>query len=105
MGMNRRRRTNTGPIPLKEALADATKTIGINAPDAQQRLLHAWNECVQEPMRSNLRPARVQAGVLTLHAQSGAWASQADYFTETLLESLRAAGIDLTEIRVIQVPE
>lgn len=104
MGMRRGKRSEN-PIPLRESLGKVTGSLGLGHPQVHLHVMSSWQRCVEEPMQTQLRPAHLKSGVLTLHTQNNAWASQAQFLVPALLEKLQEDGLNVSEIRVLLVYE
>ncbi len=104
MGIRRGKRGDD-PTPLKESLGKVTGSLGLGHPEVHLQVMSSWQRCVEEPMQSQLRPAHLKNGILTLHTQNNAWASQAQFLAQALLEKLREDGLNVSEIRVLLVYE
>lgn len=100
-----RRERRDDPIPLKEVLGKVTGSLGLGKPDEHVELVAAWFRCVEEPMQSQVRPAYLRGGVLTLHTHSNAWASQMQYMSQLLIDRLTGEGLEIHEIKVVLTPE
>ncbi|MGB2757574.1 MAG: DUF721 domain-containing protein [Acidimicrobiia bacterium] len=98
-----RRRRNEQPTTLRDALGSVTGSLGLGQPDVHIRVMGVWQRCVDEPMRSQLRPAHLRNGVLTVHTDNSAWASQAKFLAAALLQKLQDDGLEVSEIRVVLV--
>jgi hypothetical protein len=48
------------------------------------RLARAWPDVVGERLAAETRPARLEAGVLTVQASAGPWGSQATFLAEEI---------------------
>lgn len=99
----RRGKAGDEPIPLRDSLGKVTGSLGLGNPDVQLQVMASWQRCVEEPMQSQLRPAHLKKGTLTLHTQNNAWASQAQFLAPALLEKLQEDGLEVSEIRVLLV--
>jgi hypothetical protein len=58
-----------------------------------------WVDCVGGRIADRAEPIFLDRGVLTVRAATSTWANELSLLRETLLARLRAAGVDVTEIR------
>jgi hypothetical protein len=58
-----------------------------------------WAQCVGARIAERARPLSLEAGVLTVRAATSTWASELSLLETTILERLRASGIDVTRLR------
>lgn len=59
----------------------------------------AWAAAVGLRIAERARPVGLERGILTVRAATSVWASELSLLSETLLERLRAQGIEVTELR------
>ena len=78
------------PQPLSAVLAKLVKARGWQRPAAEARLFGMWAAVVGEDLASHSRPVMLEEGVLTVEAESTAWATQLRLLTGKLL--VRIAG-------------
>ncbi len=64
------------PRGLGETIASLTMQLGWNSPLAQSELLASWNELAGAETANHSTPAGIDDGVLTVHCESTAWATQ-----------------------------
>lgn len=64
------------PRGLGDAINSLTMQLGWNSPLAQSELLLSWAELAGEETAKHSTPAGVDDGVLTVHCESTAWATQ-----------------------------
>jgi len=63
----------------------------------------AWQRTVEPPLRRHARPAVLRDGVLTVHAESPLWANMLRNSEQSLVASLRAAGLENVQSLRIRV--
>jgi predicted nucleic acid-binding Zn ribbon protein len=78
------------PQPLSAVLAKLMKARGWQQPAAEARLFGMWEAVVGPDLASHSRPVMLEDGVLTIEAESTAWATQLRLLTGKLL--VRIAG-------------
>ena len=78
------------PQPLGVVLAKLVKARGWQRPTAEARLFGMWEQVVGPDLASHSRPVMLEEGVLTIEAESTAWATQLRLLTGKLL--VRIAG-------------
>lgn len=78
------------PQPLAAVLAKLVKARGWQRPAAEARLFGMWEAVVGADLASHSRPVMLEDGVLTIEAESTAWATQLRLLTSKLL--VRIAG-------------
>jgi predicted nucleic acid-binding Zn ribbon protein len=78
------------PQPLSVVLAKLVKARGWQQPAAEARLFGMWAVVVGPDLASHSRPVMLEDGVLTIEAESTAWATQLRLLTGKLL--VRIAG-------------
>jgi predicted nucleic acid-binding Zn ribbon protein len=90
------------PLRLKDLLPDATRRLGIPAPEATGRVWARWKEVVGPDVAAHAEPTSLREGVLRIRADSPAWATEIGYLAAEIRSRVNAAtGASLvTEIRV-----
>jgi predicted nucleic acid-binding Zn ribbon protein len=73
------------PQPFGAILAKLVKTRGWQQPAAEARIFGLWPAMVGEDLASHCRPIKLEEGVLTIEAESTAWATQIKLLTGKLL--------------------
>lgn len=68
--------TGRDPRGLGDAIDSLTMQLGWNSPLAQSELLASWIELAGEETAKHSTPAGIDEGVLTVHCESTAWATQ-----------------------------
>jgi predicted nucleic acid-binding Zn ribbon protein len=64
------------PRGLGETINSLTAQLGWNSPMAQSDLLGSWIELAGEETAKHSTPAGIDEGILTVHCESTAWATQ-----------------------------
>jgi predicted nucleic acid-binding Zn ribbon protein len=64
------------PHGLGDTIDSLTRQLGWNSPLAQSELLSSWVELAGEETSKHSTPAGIDEGVLTVHCESTAWATQ-----------------------------
>ncbi|HYI13805.1 MAG TPA: DciA family protein [Thermomicrobiales bacterium] len=68
--------TGRDPRGLGDTIDSLTMQLGWNSPLAQSELLASWTEVAGEETAKHSTPAGIDEGVLTVHCESTAWATQ-----------------------------
>jgi predicted nucleic acid-binding Zn ribbon protein len=68
--------TGRDPRGLGDTINSLTMQLGWNSPLAQSELLASWTEVAGEETAKHSTPAGIDEGVLTVHCESTAWATQ-----------------------------
>jgi predicted nucleic acid-binding Zn ribbon protein len=84
-----------GPDPrdpqlFGDVLARLVKARGWERPKAEATVFGAWEKVVGGDIAKHSRPVKLDAGVLTVEAESTAWATQLRLLATTLLKSIAA---------------
>ena len=94
-GGERRLRGYSGPGPdprdpqlLGAVLARIVKARGWQQPTAEATVFGAWERVVGAEIASHSRPVKLEEGVLTVEAESTAWATQLRLLTAALLQKI-----------------
>ena len=58
-----------------------------------------WQQAVGLRIAQRARPVGLERGILTVRAATSVWSSELSLLSETLLERLRACGIEVKELR------
>lgn len=64
------------PRGLGDTISSLTRDLGWNSPLAQSELLASWIELAGEETAKHSTPAGIDEGILTVHCESTAWATQ-----------------------------
>jgi predicted nucleic acid-binding Zn ribbon protein len=64
------------PRGLGDTIASLTAQLGWNSPLSQSELLASWREIAGDETANHSSPAGIDEGVLTVHCESTAWATQ-----------------------------
>ena len=78
------------PQPFGELLAKLVKARGWQRPAAEARIFGAWDALVGADLASHCRPLKLEAGELTIEAESTAWATQLRGLGARLLTRINA---------------
>jgi predicted nucleic acid-binding Zn ribbon protein len=96
-GEGRRLRGYSGPGPdprdpqlFGAVLQRLMKQRGWEKPKAEATVFGAWEKVVGEDIAKHSRPVKLDAGVLTVEAESTAWATQLRMLAASLLRSIAA---------------
>jgi len=94
-GSGRRLRGYSGPGPdprdpqlFGDMLQRLMKARGWERPKAEATVFGAWEKVVGAEIASHSRPVKLDAGVLTVEAESTAWATQLRMLAATLLRNI-----------------
>ncbi|WP_373871114.1 DUF721 domain-containing protein [Actinoplanes philippinensis] len=94
-GSGRRLRGYSGPGPdprdpqlFGAMLERLVKARGWEKPKAEATVFGAWEKVVGPDIAAHSRPVRLEGGVLTVEAESTAWATQLRMLTATLLRKI-----------------
>lgn len=91
------------PRGLGDVVADLTKREGWDAPLAQQDVVRTWSEVAGEDTAAHTHPVGFADGVLTVQADSTAWAKQLQLMRSQILTELllRYPEAGVTSVRFI----
>jgi predicted nucleic acid-binding Zn ribbon protein len=96
-GTGKRLRGYSGPGPdprdpqlFGDVLQRLMKARGWERPRAEATVFGAWEKVVGPDIAKHSRPVKLDAGVLTVEAESTAWATQLRLLTGRLLKSIAA---------------
>jgi predicted nucleic acid-binding Zn ribbon protein len=81
---------NQEPKPLKDALAELSRTLKLPEPSAYEQVAALWNELVGPAVAEHAKVASVRDGMCTIEVDGPAWATQCKYLESDLVE--RAAN-------------
>ena len=97
MSRRRRRTRLAAPETLEGVIARAgeDRFAKTRAPLSER----IWSQCVGPRIAERARPISLETGVLTVRAATSTWASELSLLETTILERLRASGIDVTRLR------
>lgn len=74
------------PHGLGDTISSLTRQLGWNSPLAQSELLASWVELAGEETANHSTPAGIDDGVLTVHCESTAWATQLRLMRNVIME-------------------
>jgi hypothetical protein len=99
----RREERRGDPVPIGEIVDDLLREDVFARGMPLVRLIRAWPELVGERLAGATVPVSLEAGVLTVRAADGPWASQARYFTEEIRARADGAlgGDAVTAVRIV----
>lgn len=91
------------PVPISESLDSVMRSL--RGTDRVQigGVFGRWDDAVGEAVAANVRPVRLDQGVLTVEACDAAWATQVKFLTGTIisrLDEVARVRIDRVEVRV-----
>lgn len=86
------------PHGVGDVLADLTRTAGWNSALAREDLVRTWDDVAGEETAKHTRPVALDAGMLTVQADSTAWAKQLQLMRAQILSEIvrrfPEAGVD-----------
>ena len=88
--MTRRKRDESKPRPVSDALESFLKRAGIDEKVEQARVVPEWAERVGEGIANVTRPIRVSDGVLLVAVRSSAWLMELRMMERQILRTLNA---------------
>jgi predicted nucleic acid-binding Zn ribbon protein len=91
------------PQPLGAATSDLAKTRGWSTRVAEGSVFGQWNTVVGEQIAEHANPSALRDGVLTVEAESTAWATQLRLVQAQLLAKIAAAVGDgvVTSLKIV----
>lgn len=98
-----RKKRNRDPELLGSNLKDLLDTRGWNVDVAAGSVMGRWNELVGRDVSQHAQPVTFEAGVLTVRAESTAWATQLTLLSSTLISRIEAGvgpGV-VSELRIV----
>ena len=99
--MNATVRDVADPIPITASLDSMMKSLRGTDRIQIGGVFGRWEEAVGEDLARQVRPVRLDQGVLTLEARDPAWATQVKFLTGDIIERLSAvAGVEIERIDV-----
>ena len=71
------------------------------------RLARSWSEVVGDRLAAETRPAKLEAGILTVQAASGPWGSQARFLSEEIRKRANEAlgSVVIKRVQVVVSPD
>lgn len=96
-----KRRDHTGPVPLSRILQGVLQDCGLDGRLNERAPLLAWREIVGPEIAAQSRAVDLEAGVLVLEADHGAWRQELSLLLPEILEKFNArfGPGTVTEIR------
>ncbi|TFD64277.1 DUF721 domain-containing protein [Cryobacterium ruanii] len=76
------------PRGLGDTIDSLTMQLGWNSPLAQSELLASWAELAGDETANHSTPAGIDDGVLTVHCESTAWATQLRLMRNVIMEHI-----------------
>ena len=89
-----------GPQLLNESLAELIHERGWREKMKDSDLFLKWSECVGSEIADHVQPLHFAEGVLTLGAESTAWATQIRLIDDQIRSALGKGGFEVSEIIV-----
>lgn len=89
-----------GPQLLNESLAELINERGWREKMKDSDLFLKWSECVGSEIADHVQPLHFAEGVLTLGAESTAWATQIRLIDDQIRGALLKGGFEVSEIIV-----
>ena len=86
----RKKRDETKPKPIGDALGSFLKRAGIDEKVEQARVVPEWTERVGEGIANVTRPIRVSDGVLLVAVRSSAWLMELRMMERQILRKLNS---------------
>jgi predicted nucleic acid-binding Zn ribbon protein len=91
------------PVPLRDAVAEVGRELGMPALDAVATLETAWTEIVGDALARHVHVRSIRNGECTIAADGPAWASQLRYLANSIVERANercGAGV-VTSVKVV----
>jgi predicted nucleic acid-binding Zn ribbon protein len=93
------------PQPFSAIMARLMKVRGWEKPAAEAKLFGSWPEVVGADLAAHSRPVKLEAGELTVEAESTAWATQIRLLTTKLIARIgREVGSGVVTKLVVHGP-
>lgn len=90
------------PQPISAVLARLMKARGWQQPAAEARIFGMWEAVVGPELAAHSRPVKLEEGILTVEAESTAWATQLRLLTGKLLGRI-ADGVGRDVVKSLNV--
>jgi predicted nucleic acid-binding Zn ribbon protein len=90
-------------VPLRDAVAEVGRELGMPAPDALATLVRVWPEIVGDALAQHAHVRSIRNGECTIAVDGPAWASQLRYLADTLVERANecCGAAVVTSVRVV----
>jgi predicted nucleic acid-binding Zn ribbon protein len=91
------------PVPLRDALAEVGRDLGMPAPDAISALTEAWPRIVGPALATHARVRSIRDGRCTIAVDGPAWATQLRYLEGALVALANEAcgAVVVTAVNVV----
>jgi predicted nucleic acid-binding Zn ribbon protein len=91
------------PVPLRDAVAQVGRELGMPEPDALTTLVAAWPEIVGAALAQHATVRLIRNGECTIAVDGPAWASQLRYLASTVMERAneRCGAAVVTSVKVV----
>lgn len=91
--------------PIGDSMAELSRSMGMAEPRTAAAVFGDWGSLVGEGIAGHARPRTVRDGVLTVAAESPAWATQIRHLEGEILSRMAARGVRGVEgLRVVVDP-
>lgn len=95
----------TPPRSIGDSMAELSRSMGMAEPFTSAAIFRDWGSLVGGGIAGHARPRAVRDGVLTVAAESPAWATQIRHLEGEILSRMAARGVrDVVGLRVIVDP-
>jgi predicted nucleic acid-binding Zn ribbon protein len=94
------------PVPLRDALAEVSRDLGVPEPDVHARAVALWREVVGTVVAEHARVRSVRDGVCTVTVDAPEWATQLRYLEEGVVRrasEVLGPGV-VTTVKVVVAP-
>ena len=89
------------PVPLTSSLDAMMRSLRGTDRLQVSGVFGKWDEAVGPSVAAHLRPVKLDRGVLLVEADEPAWATQAKFLADTIVDRLRAvAGVEVERVEV-----
>ena len=91
------------PIPLSTSLDGVVRSLRGPSRKAVSGLFGRWDEAVGDQVAEHVSPVKLDQGVLVVHVDDPAWATQVKFLTGTIIDRLAEVAkvrVDRIEVRV-----
>ena len=91
-------KTTKNPVPASQAIAELTRTLGIDQTLRKFGVLTAWSDVVGEQIARVTVPDRIENGVLYVRVTTAPWRAELSMKRFDILKKVnRAAGADVVK--------
>ena len=89
------------PVPLTSSLDAMMRSLRGTDRIQIGGVFGKWDEAVGPSVAAHLRPVKLDRGVLLVEADEAAWATQAKFLADTIVDRLRTvAGVEIERVEV-----